>query len=85
MLGTKDINVHNFNLCFITKINLLDDIQYYYESNAIGMNKKGGKMDLLCLKQVSEIILILKIIFSKLFYLIQALWTGDTILTKFRV
>jgi hypothetical protein len=51
---------------FHHKINLLDDKQYCYESNATGMNQKGGKMDLLCLKQVSRIILILKIIFSKL-------------------
>jgi hypothetical protein len=29
------------------KKKLLDDKQYYYESNATGMNQKGGKMDLL--------------------------------------
>jgi hypothetical protein len=69
---------------FNNKIKLLDDKQYYYESNATGMNKKGVKMDLLWFKQVPRIILILKIIFSKLFYLIQASWNGDTILTKFR-
>jgi hypothetical protein len=41
----KTYVVQAFNHRFHSNIRLLDDKEYYYETNAIGMDQKGFKMN----------------------------------------